>query len=415
MDVIVERCAGLDVHRDEVVAMVLVGGRKVKKELRKFGTTMGELVELRAWLREHEVTHVAMEATGVYWLPVLEVLEGLFEIVVANAHHVKNVPGRKTDANDAEWLAMLLRHGLLKKSFVPPPWQRGLRQLTRTRRNLVHSATHGRNQVLKHLESLGIKLASVMSDVFGVSGLAILRELARGNHDIGALCELLRGSLNKKAGKVRAALEGRTLSPASQLILSQGLERLDLIERQIGALDICIGKAVEPYRDVMARLCGIYGVDRNTAAVILAEVGPDVDAFASSDHFAAWSGSCPGNHRSASSARKAAVRKGNTHLLTALVQAALSIVRDKSKPSYLKDKYRRLASRRGHKRAIVAIAHKLAVAIYHMLRDGTEFTDLGPGFLDKVHSARATRRHIEALRAMGYAVTLANTEAATVP
>jgi len=309
MQVLVARGAGLDVHRDSIVAVVLVGSRKVKKELRKFGTTSAELDELRRWLQSHKVTHVAMEATGVYWFPVVEALEGQFELVVANAHHVKNVSGRKTDACDAEWLATLLRHGLIKSSFVPPPWQRELRVLTRSRSSLVHGITRQRNLVLKLLESVGIKLASVLSDVFGVSGMAILRELRDGNENPELLSDLAKGRLRRKMPKIVAAIQGRTLAPAARLVLAQHLRLLDQFEEQAQELDAAIEAAAAPYSKIIARLRTIPGVNRVIAMVILAEVGPDVAAFDSCDKFAAWSGTCPGNARSANRSKRAGVQR----------------------------------------------------------------------------------------------------------
>ena len=401
MQVLVERGAGLDVHRDSIVAMVIVGGRKVTKELCKFGTTAGELAKLRRWLQAHKVTHVAMEATGVYWLPVLEALEGLFELVVANAHHVKNVPGRKTDACDAEWLALLLRHGLIKPSFVPPAWQRQLRVLTRSRRSLVHGVGRQRNMVLKLLESIGIKLASVLSDVFGVSGMAILRALQEGNEDPELLSRFAKGRLRQKMQKIVAAIEGRTLAPAHRLVLGQNLHALDLLEAQMQELDAAIAAAVQPYRDIIVRLCTIPGVDWTIATVILAEVGPDAAAFATSAQFSAWSGTCPGNARSATRSKAARSRKGNVHLTTALVQAAVSASRTK-RPTFLSDKYRRVAARRGPKRAAVAGAHKIAIAVFHMLRDGTEFKDLGPASIDPRTKKRTIDRLLRRLHDLGY-------------
>jgi len=401
MQVLVARGAGLDVHRDSIVAVVLVGSRKVKKELRKFGTTSAELDELRRWLQSHKVTHVAMEATGVYWFPVVEALEGQFELVVANAHHVKNVSGRKTDACDAEWLATLLRHGLIKSSFVPPPWQRELRVLTRSRSSLVHGITRQRNLVLKLLESVGIKLASVLSDVFGVSGMAILRELRDGNENPELLSDLAKGRLRRKMPKIVAAIQGRTLAPAARLVLAQHLRLLDQFEEQAQELDAAIEAAAAPYSKIIARLRTIPGVNRVIAMVILAEVGPDVAAFDSCDKFAAWSGTCPGNARSANRSKRAGVRKGNVHLTTALVQAAVSASRSKA-PTFLSEKYRRTAARHGAKCAAVAAGHKIAIAVYHMLRDSTDFKDLGTTSIAPRTKKRTIDRLVRRLRDLGF-------------
>ncbi|NJN84665.1 MAG: IS110 family transposase [Caldilineaceae bacterium] len=371
------RGAGLDVHRDSIVAVVLVGSKKVKKELRTFGTTSGELAELRQWLQSHKVTHVAMEATGVYWLPVVEALEGQFELVVANAHQVKNMPGRKTDACDAEWLATLLRFGLINSSFVPPAWQRQLGGLTRSRSSLTHSITRQRNMVLKLLESVGIKLAGVLSDVFGVSGMAMLRALRDGNENPELLSGLAKGRLRKKTSQIVAALKGRTLAPGARIVLAQHLQTLDLFDEQMQQLEAAIDAVVAPYSKIIARLRTIPGVNYVLATVILAEVGPDVAAFPTCAQFAAWSGTCPGNARSAKRSKAAGARKGNVHLTTALVQAAVSASRAK-KPTFVSDKYHRIKTRRGPKRAALAGGHKIAIALWHMLHKGEDFHDLGP-------------------------------------
>ena len=401
MEVLVARGAGLDVHRDSIVAVVLVGVRKVKKELRKFGTTWDELAKLRQWLQHHKVTHVAMEATGVYWLPIVEALEGQFELVVANAQRVKNVPGRKTDACDAEWLARLLRHGLINSSFVPPPWQRQLRTLTRSRRSLMHSITRERNMVLKLLESIGIKLASVLSDVFGVSGMAILRALRDGNEDPEQLSALAKGRLRRKTASIVAAIRGRTLAPAHRLVLAQHLRGLDFFDEQVQQLEAAIAALVEPYGEIIARLCTIPGVDRTLAIVILAEVGPDVVAFPTCTRFTAWSGTCPGNGRSANRSRATHVRKGNIHLTTALVQAAVSASRTKNS-TFLREKYRRLVTRRGPKRALVAVAHKIAIAVYHILRHRTVFKDRDPASIDPRTRKRTIERLVQRLQELGF-------------
>jgi len=401
MQVLVARGAGLDVHRDSIVAVVLVGVRKVTKELRKFGTTSAELCELRQWLQDHKVTDVSMEATGVYWLPVVEALEGQFDLVVANALHVKKVPGRKTDASDAEWLATLLRHGLIKSSFVPPPWQRELRVLTRSRSSLQHGIARQRNLVLKLLESVGIKLASVLSDVFGVSGMAILRSLCDGNENPEQLSELAKGRLRRKMPKIVAAIQGRTLAPAARLVLTQHLCLLDQLDKQTQELDAAIDAAIKPHSKIIALLRTIPGVNRTIATVILAEVGPDVAAFETCAKFAAWSGTCPGNARSANRSKRAGVRKGNVYLTTALVQAAVSASRTKI-ATFLSDKYRRTAARHGPKCAAVAVAHKIAIAIYHMLRDGTEFKDLGPATIEPRTKKRTIERLLRRLHELGF-------------
>lgn len=404
MEVLVARGAGLDVHRDSIVAAVLVGARKEKKELRTFGTTSSELAELRRWLQSHKVTHVAMEATGVYWLPVLEALEGQFELVVANPHHVKKVPGRKTDACDAEWLARVLRYGLINGSFVPPAWQRQLRVLTRERSSLTHSITRQRNMVLKLLESIGIKLAGVLSDVFGVSGMAILRALRDGNEDPEALSGLAKGRLRKKTAQIVAALKGRTLAPGARIVLAQHLRTLDLFDEQMQQLEAAIDAVVAPHSEVIARLRTIPGVNRILAIVILAEVGPDVAAFPTCAQFAAWSGTCPGNARSAKRSKAAGARKGNVHLTTALVQAAVSASRAK-KTTFIGEKYHRIKNRRGQKRAALAGAHKIAIALWHMLHNGEDFHDLGPASIPPRTRKRTIDRLLRRLHDLGVDLT----------
>lgn len=404
MQVLVARSAGLDVHRDSIVAAVLVGAKKVKQELRTFGTTPDELAELRQWLQGHKVTHVAMEATGVYWLPVLEVLEGLFELVVANAHHVKKVPGRKTDACDAEWLATLLRLGLLKKSFVPPAWQRQLRVLTRARSSLTHSVTRQRNMVLKLLESVGIKLAGVLSDVFGVSGMAMLRALRDGNENPELLSGLAKGRLRKKMPQIVAALKGRTLAPGARIVLAQHLRTLDLFDEQMQQLEAAIDAVGAPYSKVIARLRTIPGVNYVLATVILAEVGPDVAAFPTCAQFAAWSGTCPGNARSAKRSKAAGARKGNVHFTTALVQAAVSASRAK-KTTFVGEKYHRIKNRRGPKRAALAGGHKIAIALWHMLHKGEDFHDLGTASIPPRTRKRTIDRLFRRLHDLGVDIT----------
>lgn len=404
MEILVARCAGLDVHRDSIVAVVLVGARKAKKELRTFGTTSDELAALGQWLQSHKVSAVAMEATGVYWLPVLAALEGLFELVVSNAHHVKKVPGRKTDACDAEWLATLLRMGLLKKSFVPPAWQRELRVLTRGRSSLTHSVTRQRNMVLKLLESVGIKLAGVLSDVFGVSGMAMLRALRDGNDNPELLSGLAKGRLRKKMPQIVAALKGRTLAPGARIVLAQHLSTLDLFDEQMQQLEAAINAVVAPYSEIIARLRTIPGVDRVIAIVILAEVGPDVAAFPTCAQFAAWSGTCPGNARSANRSKAAGARKGNVYLTTALVQAAVSASRSK-KPTFLSDKYHRVKSRRGAKCAALAGGHKIAIAIWHMLHKGEDFHDLGTASISPRTRKRTVDRLLRRLNDLGVDTT----------
>ena len=289
MEVFLERCAGLDVHQASVVCCVLIGapGRKPQKLLRSFGTTTRELETLRAWLAEHGVTHVGMESTGVYWKPVYAVLEGHFDLIVGNAHHIKNVPGRKTDVKDAEWIAQLVRHGLVAKSFVPPPAIRDLRELVRYRRTLIETRTAVRNRVLKLLEGANIKLSGVASDVFGVSGMAMLEALAAGTNNASEMAGLARGRMRSKRAALEAALDGR-MREHQCFLLSMQLRTLEAIDRDLDALDVRIEAQLKPFQAQHRLLMQIPGVDWVTAAAIIAEIGTDMDVFASARRLAAW-------------------------------------------------------------------------------------------------------------------------------
>ena len=405
MEVLLERCAGLDVHQASVVCCVLIGapGRKAQKLLRRFGTTMRELEALKAWLVEHGVTHVGMESTGVYWKPVYAVLEGHFELIVGNAHPIKNVPGRKTDVKDAEWIAQLVRHGLVRQSFVPPPAIRDLRELVRCRRTLIETRTAARNRVLKLLEGAGIKLPGVASDAFGVSGRAMLEALAAGATDAAGMAGLARGRMRRKAAELEAALEGR-LREHQRFLLAMHLRQLEAIGRDLEALDARIEAQLEPFRAQRELLMRIPGVDRVTAAVIIAEIGIDMAVFATARRLAAWAGGAPGNYEGAGRPKGAAVRRGNVFLKAALFAAASAAVRTKG--SYYRDKYHRLRARRGPVRALLAIAHKLLLAAFHLLATGESFRDLGEGYLDQITRKRSTARLVQRLSSLGYEVML---------
>lgn len=406
MEPIIERCCGLDVHQATVVACVLVGGahQKPRKEIRSFGTKTRELMELRQWLRDHGVTHVGMEATGIYWKPVHAVLEDDFEVVVGNAHHIKNVPGRKTDVKDSEWIADLLRHGLIAKSFVPPKPIRELRDLLRYRRKLVESRSAERNRLQKLLETANIKLASVASDVFGVSGMAMLKALVRGDATPAQMAQLARKRLRQKLGELELALEGK-VEEHHRFILEMQLARLEQLDEHVTKLDARIDAKLAPYREHRERLTQIPGVDRVLAAVIIAELGTDMRVFKSAAHLAAWAGVCPGNNESAGKRKKGNARKGNVHLMTALVEAAHGASRKKD--SYFKDKFFRLKARRGYLRAAVAIAHKILKAVYVMLSTGADYRDLGAAYLDATDARRVTGNLVRRLERLGYKVTIA--------
>jgi transposase len=405
MQVMIERGAGLDVHQETVVACVLTGapGRRPTKQVRTFRTMTRDLEALRDWLTELGVTHVGMESTGVYWRPVYAVLEGDFELIVGNARHIRNVPGRKTDVKDAEWIADLVRHGLIAKSFVPPPPLRELRELLRYRRKLTESQAAERNRLLRLLETANIKLASVASDVFGVSGRAMLKALIEGVASAEEMAALAKGSLRRKHAKLVLALDGR-MQEHHRFVLMMQLRRLETAEQDIAALDRRIAEKLDPYGAQHLLLMQIPGVDWLVAAVLIAEIGIDMSVFLSASHLAAWAGVCPSNHESAGKQRSGRARKGNIHLRTILVGAAVSASRTRG--SYLKDKYHRLKARRGPMRAALAIAHKILVAAYHMLANGIAYQDLGETYLDQISQTRTVANLKRRIERLGYQVTL---------
>jgi len=405
MDAIIERVGGVDVGQATVVATVLVGAahERAKKETRTFRAVTRELLEMREWFSAKGVTHVAMEGTGVYWRPVYGLLEDTFEMILGNAQHIKNVPGRKTDVKDSEWLADLARHGLIAKSFVPPKPLRQLRDLLRYRRKLMESRTAERNRLLKLLETANIKLASVVTDVFGVSGRLMLQALIEGVATPTEMAALARGVLRKKVRDLEQALEGRA-EEHHRFLLRLQLRRLDQADSDLAVLDARIDEALGPYQEQRQLLQQIPGVSRVVAAVVVAELGTDMRVFRSAQHAAAWAGVCPGNNESAGKRQQAGARKGNVHLRTALVEAAVAASRKKG--SYLRDKFYRLRARRGTKRAAMAIGHKILIAAYHMLSTRMPYKDLGATYLDGIEKRRTTGNLVRRLERLGYDVTL---------
>jgi len=405
MEIQIQRGCGLDVHQATIVACLLIvlADGKVKKQMRRFGTTTRELLALGDWLQAEGCTHVAMESTGVYWKPVYAILEGTFEIIVANAQRVKNVPGRKTDVKDAEWIADLLLHGLLKPSFVPPKPIRELRDLTRYRRKLVESRSDERNRLQKVLETANIKLASVASDVFGVSGTLMLEALAEGQDTPAEMAELAKGRLRDKIPQLEPALEGR-MEEHHRYLLKLQLRRMRDLNKDLAELEAHIREKLQPYQKELELLKEIPGVDWTLAAVIIAELGVDMKVFASASQLASWAGVCPGNHESAGKRRNVRVTQGNLHLKTALVEAAHASTRVKG--TYLRDKYYRLKARRGAKRAAVTIAHKILTAVYHMLKEDVSYNDLGDLYLDKLNKQHLKRNLVRRLERLGFRATL---------
>ena len=344
-----------------------------------------------------------MESTGVYWKPVYAILEGALEIVVANAQHVKKVPGRKTDVKDAEWLADLLCHGLLRSSFVPPKPIRELRDLTRYRRKLVESQSAERNRLLKLLETANIKLASVACDVFGVSGQLMLQALLAGNASPKQMAQLAKGRLRNRIADLEPALEGK-VEPHHRFLLRLQLGRLQAAEKDLAVLEQHIQEKLKPYAEQLALLQEIPGVEWTLAAVIIAELGVDMSVFQSVSQLASWAGVCPGTNESAGKRKSSRIPKGNVYLKTALVEAANAAAR--AKGTYLRDKFYRLKARRGYKRATIAVAHKILVAIYHMLSQQVSYNDLGDLYLDRLNKDHLARNLIHRLQRLGYAVTL---------
>jgi len=405
MQTLIEHGCGLDVHQATVVACLLIVSRdgRVGKQMRTFGTTTRELLSLRQWLLSEGCTHVAMESTGVYWKPVYAILEGALEIVVANAQHVKKVPGRKSDVKDAEWLADLLCHGLLRSSFVPPKPIRELRDLTRYRRKLVESQTAERNRLLKLLETTNIKLASVACDVFGVSGQLMLKALLEGKASPREMAQLAKRRLRSKIPELELALEGK-LEQHHRFLLRLQLDRLQAVEQDLTTLEQHIQEKLQPYAAQLALLQEIPGVDWTLAASIIAELGVDMSVFQSVSQLASWAGVCPGTNESAGKRKSSRIPKGNVYLKTGLVEAANAASR--AKGTYLRDKFYRLKARRGYKRATIAVAHKILVAIYHMLSQQVSYNDLGDLYLDKLNKNHLTHNLIHRLERLGYVVTL---------
>jgi len=406
MDTLYPTCAGLDVHKKTVVACVRRndGSGKIRSQTRTFGTTTAALLELGDWLARSGVRQVAMESTGVYWKPVWNLLEGQFEILLVNAQHIKQVPGRKTDVKDAEWIAQLLQHGLLRGSFVPPPAQRELRELTRQRRKLVQANAAVANRIQKVLEDANIKLGSVATDVLGVSGRAMLEGLIAGEPDPAALAERARGRLRRKLPELEQALHGR-VTDHHRFLLRLLLDDLTAREGLVARLtDRIRAVMTEPMREAVDRLVTIPGVEQRAAEAIVAEVGPDLAVFASAPQLASWAGMCPGNDESAGKRRSGKTTKGDRWLREVLVQSAWPASR--AKGSYLSAQFRRLAGRRGKKRAAVAVGHTLLVIVFHLLKGKTTYQELGADYFDRLDQARLTRGLVRRLERQGLKVPL---------
>ena len=403
MDILYAVCCGLDVHKSSVTACLRHVGRRgrVRKEVRTVGTTTAELLALCDWLVGAGCTHVAMESTGVYWKPVFNLLEGHFaEVLVVNAQHVKAVPGRKTDTLDAEWLAQLLQHGLLRGSFIPPAPIRELREATRYRKQLIRARSDEANRIQKLLEAANLKLASVATDILGVSGRAMLAAVVQGETDATALARLAKGRLRPKQEQLVAALTGR-ITPVQRTLLGQQLAHVEYLDQAIAGLDAVILALVTPCQAEADRLRTIPGVEQRTAEVLIAELGVDMGQFPSDGQCAAWAGLCPGNHESAGKRKSGKTRKGNKWLRATLTEAAWAASHTRS---YLGAQYHRIARRRGKKRATVAVAHSILVIAYHLLKDGTTYQELGHDYFDRRDAGQLQRRLIGRLEALGLRV-----------
>jgi transposase len=405
MDRVLERCAGLDVHKQTVTACVRVPGISGARaqHVRTFGTTTVELLTLRDWLEAHRVTHVAMESPGVYWRPVFYVLEENFACILANATQIAQVPGRKTDVNDAAWIAQLLECGLIRASFVPPQPIRELRDLTRYRKLLIQERTRHATRLHTVLEDTGIKLRSVATRLLGASGRAMLDALVAGTTDPTVLADLARGKLRKKLPALRQALLGHFRAHHAFLV-SQLLAHLDDLDEAIETVSSPIDTLMAPFAEQLARLDTIRGVNKRTAEVLIAELGPDMRVFPTAKHAASWAGLCPGSHESAGKHRSGRTRHGNRWLRAALIEAALA-ASVRSTPGAFAARYRRVRHR-GHKKAIVAVAHAILVTAYHLLARQTTYQDPGADYYDRRHAERVRHRAIQTLERQGYRVTL---------
>ena len=403
MEVLHPKCAGLDVHRDTVVACARVAADDaVAQDVHTFGATTKELMALSEWLTEHGVTHVAMEATGVYWKPVWHVLEGSFELVLANAMHIKNVPGRKTDVNDATWIADLLAHGLIRGSFVPPAPVQDLRALTRTRKQLVRERASHVQRVDKILQDANLKLGSVLTDIMGQSGRAILNAIVGGETDPAKLVLLVDKRVKASRQAIMDALHG-TVTANHRFLLKLHLGQADGLQAAIDELDREVGERLDPFRVSTQRVIQVPGISDVAAAAIVSEIGVDMSRFQTSAHIVSWAGFCPRNDESAGKRRSTRLRKGAPWLKTLLVQCAWCATRAKN--TYLQAQFLRLRARRGPKKAIMAVAASMLTAIYHMLKNGVDYHDLGANHFTRADKTKSVNRLLRKIESLGFEVT----------
>lgn len=398
-------CAGLDLHKESVEACVrrMELNGHLHQQTRRWETMTQDILMMADWMAAQGVTHVAMESTGVYWKPIYNILESRFTVLLVNARHLKQVPGRKSDIRDCQWIAQLLQHGLLKGSFIPPLPQRELRDLTRHRTQLVEEKTRTSNRIEKLLEDANIKLGSVASEVLGVSGRAMIQALIEGEKDPGQMADLAQRQLRGKIPDLKKALEGH-LTEHHRFLLRLLWKQLAQQEALIAELEAKIEEVTVPFAGEIERLDAVPGVDRRVAEVVLAEVGADMNPFPTHRHLAAWAGMSPGNEESAGKRRKRRITPGNRWLKRTLVQAAWAA--SHTKKSYLASQFRRLVGRRGKKRALIAVGHSILVILYYVLKEGTQYADLGADFFDRLEPQRLTRYYVKRLEQLGHHVML---------
>lgn len=404
MEEIYERCCGLDVHRDTVTACVMIGyGTQKRKTIKTFPTFTSDIKELAMWLKSFNIQQVAVESTGIYWKPIFNVFEGDFEVILVNAQHVKNVPGRKTDVKDSEWLCKLLKCGLLSKSFIPPKAIVRLREVVRYRQTLTKDLSSAKNRIIKMLENANIKLSTVFSDVFGVTAWTMICKLIAGETRIEVLMAYIHKRCKSTREDIEKALQG-TLEKEDRNIIKRMIEHVTSIEKIIEAIDCDIQEHLKPYEAQVELLKTMPGIKDLAAASLIAELGVDMNQFTNASHLCAWAGLCPGNNQSAGKIKSSRIRKGNKHLKVTMTQVAWALSR--TKHTYLGAKYRALVPRRGKKRALIAIGRKCLVICYHMLKNNKPFHEIGEDFLDTLEPERKAKYHEKRLEELGYHVVV---------